>query len=282
MIEKNDLDSDPVVRFQHRHYILIALVSGLLLPALIGSVWGDALGGFVWGGIVARLLIWHCTFVCKFWTSITKLTMTQMINSLAHWTGEQPYSDENSSRGTFLIALCTSGEGNHNFHHAFPCDYRNGPAFGDWDPTAWILTLLHRFTNQIPLLHHISEADYLKAKSSMLLLEASKLHAQIPVDSLPRDEAELPVWNAEQVREYVKLEEEVEPRLVLLIDDYVVDASSYAHTHPGGQSVLRRWSIQPSSDTLKDSTKAFHGLVNRHSKGAKETMCLLRIAKLRR
>ena len=269
LIEKSDLDSDPVVRFQHRHYVSIALIAGLVLPAAIGSLWGDALGGFVWGGIVARLLIWHCTF---------------MINSLAHWTGEQPYSDENSSRGTFLIALCTSGEGNHNFHHAFPRDYRNGPALGDWDPTAWILSLLHKFTNQIPLLHHISQADYLKAKSSMLLLEASKLHAQIPVDSLPRDDNELPQWSEQQVKQYVQLEEEKEKdaRVVLLIDEYLVDVSAYATTHPGGRSILERWRIQPQQESLKDSTKAFHGLVNKHSKGAKETMRLLRVAKLKR
>lgn len=69
LIERTDLESDPgeyewgivltaVVRFQHKYYVLIAMFSGLILPALIGWSWGDALGGLVWGGAVARLLIW--------------------------------------------------------------------------------------------------------------------------------------------------------------------------------------------------------------------------------
>jgi stearoyl-CoA desaturase (delta-9 desaturase) len=49
----------PVVRFQHKHYIPIALFSGLVLPTLIASLgWGDTLGGFVWGGVMGRLATW--------------------------------------------------------------------------------------------------------------------------------------------------------------------------------------------------------------------------------
>lgn len=48
-----------VVRFQHRHYVPIALLSGLVLPWLIAHLgWNDGLGGLIWGGAVARLLIW--------------------------------------------------------------------------------------------------------------------------------------------------------------------------------------------------------------------------------
>jgi len=49
-----------VVRFQHKHYVPIALFSGLVLPYLIARLgWNDGLGGLVWGGAVARLLIWY-------------------------------------------------------------------------------------------------------------------------------------------------------------------------------------------------------------------------------
>jgi stearoyl-CoA desaturase (delta-9 desaturase) len=52
-------DSLLVVRFQHKHYIPIALFSGLVLPSLIASWgWGDAVGGFVWGGVMGRLVTW--------------------------------------------------------------------------------------------------------------------------------------------------------------------------------------------------------------------------------
>lgn len=103
-----------VVQFQHKYYVPIALFSGLILPALIGHFgWNDGLGGLVWGGAVARLLIWHTTFC---------------INSLAHWTGLQPYTEEVTAKGNYvsgrwlgrglsshcqLLAILTSGEGNH-------------------------------------------------------------------------------------------------------------------------------------------------------------------------
>ena len=93
-----------VVRFQHKHYLPLTVFFGLVAPTLLGHLWGDAMGGYVWGGLVARLFIWHTTFC---------------INSLAHWTGMQPYTDEISARGNYFLALLTSGEANHNFHHRF-------------------------------------------------------------------------------------------------------------------------------------------------------------------
>ncbi|KAK7451292.1 hypothetical protein VKT23_012632 [Stygiomarasmius scandens] len=87
LVDREDLDNDPVVRFQHKHYIPIALFTGFILPTLIGCSWGEPLPAFVWGGLVARILIWHCTF---------------LVNSLAHWDGLQPYSDEDTSRGTLV------------------------------------------------------------------------------------------------------------------------------------------------------------------------------------
>lgn len=112
LIDLSDLDADWVVRFQHRYYVPLALANGLLLPTAIAHYgWQDAWCGLLYAGYVARVAIWHVTF---------------SINSFAHWIGEQEYSHENTSRGGFLIALVTQGEGYHNFHHEFPADYRNG------------------------------------------------------------------------------------------------------------------------------------------------------------
>jgi stearoyl-CoA desaturase (delta-9 desaturase) len=33
------------------------------------------------------------------------------------------------------------GEGYHNYHHAFPWDYRNGVALMSYDPTKWLICL---------------------------------------------------------------------------------------------------------------------------------------------
>ncbi|KAG8769966.1 hypothetical protein FRC12_004611 [Ceratobasidium sp. 428] len=89
-IDKDDLEADPVVRLQHKYYIPIALFFGLVAPTIIAGLWGDKIGGFIYGGILARILIWHCTF---------------MINSLAHWEGLQPYTDEVTARGNLVSAM---------------------------------------------------------------------------------------------------------------------------------------------------------------------------------
>ena len=67
---------------------------------------------------------------------------TFLINSLAHKWGTQPYSKKNTARDNPLIALLTFGEGYHNFHHAFPGDYRNAVRWWQWDPTKWLIRAL--------------------------------------------------------------------------------------------------------------------------------------------
>jgi stearoyl-CoA desaturase (delta-9 desaturase) len=100
LIDASDLNADPVVRFQHKYYVPLALGVGFGLPTLIAAFWGDALGGFLYGGILSRVIIWHATFC---------------INSFAHWAGDQLYSNEVSARGNLLLAIMTHGEGYHNF-----------------------------------------------------------------------------------------------------------------------------------------------------------------------
>lgn len=42
----SDLNEDPVVVWQHRHYLKIVLFMGLILPTLVcGGFWNDWLGG---------------------------------------------------------------------------------------------------------------------------------------------------------------------------------------------------------------------------------------------
>src|SRR5271154_5212669 len=61
LVDRSDLDRDPVVRFQHRWFVPMALSGGLLLPVLIGKYWiGSWKEGILWGGFVARIGIWHC------------------------------------------------------------------------------------------------------------------------------------------------------------------------------------------------------------------------------
>jgi stearoyl-CoA desaturase (delta-9 desaturase) len=119
-----DLERDPMVRWQAKHYLAIASVMGLVVPFGIGILLGDPWGGLIIGGVLRIVVLHHVTF---------------SINSFAHFLGTQPYSDKDSSRDSFLTALISMGEGYHNFHHTFPWDYRNGVRIHQFDPTKWLL-----------------------------------------------------------------------------------------------------------------------------------------------
>jgi stearoyl-CoA desaturase (delta-9 desaturase) len=54
--------------------------------------------------------------------------------------GSRPYTDENSARDNWLIAIVTYGEGYHNFHHLFQSDYRNGIRWWQYDINKWFIS----------------------------------------------------------------------------------------------------------------------------------------------
>lgn len=63
LIDAQDLLQDPIVEFQHRYFLPLAIGNGIILPAVIAHFgWNDFWGGFLYGGYVARVLIWHVTF----------------------------------------------------------------------------------------------------------------------------------------------------------------------------------------------------------------------------
>ncbi len=117
-----DLNADPLVRFQHRWYLLLALLMAAVVPFCLGLLWGDALGAVLVAGFVRLVVQWHATF---------------SVNSVAHYIGSRPYSLKCSARDSFVTALITLGEGYHSFHHRFQSDYRNGVRWHQFDPTKW-------------------------------------------------------------------------------------------------------------------------------------------------
>lgn len=119
-----DLEADPLIRWQHRYYMPLALFSGAIAPGLVAMLWGDAIGGFLVAGFLRLVLQWHATF---------------SVNSFAHMIGTQPYSTKNSARDSWVTAILTLGEGYHNFHHRFQQDYRNGVRWFQLDPTKWFV-----------------------------------------------------------------------------------------------------------------------------------------------
>lgn len=119
-----DLERDPMLAFQHRHYIPLVLLTNFGIAALIGWAIGDFMGGILLVGFLRLIVSHHFTF---------------FINSLAHMFGKRPYTDENTARDNWWLAFLTFGEGYHNFHHIFAHDYRNGVRWWQWDPTKWFI-----------------------------------------------------------------------------------------------------------------------------------------------
>lgn len=123
----HDLRADPLVRWQNRFYLPLALSVGGGLPLLIGYFLGDALGCFLLAGVTRTVIVHHSTF---------------LINSFCHLIGKQTYSLGDSSRDSAFVAFLTYGEGFHNFHHRFQYDYRNGVRWYHFDPTKWLIKTL--------------------------------------------------------------------------------------------------------------------------------------------
>ncbi len=119
-----DLLDDSIVSWQHRNYLAIAIAMNIILPVLIGLLVGDVIGALLLAGVLRLVISHHTTF---------------FINSLAHFWGNQPYSDESTARDNSILALLTYGEGYHNFHHTFQQDYRNGARWWQFDPTKWLI-----------------------------------------------------------------------------------------------------------------------------------------------
>ncbi len=119
-----DLRRDPMLAFQHRYYVPLALAANIGLPLALGILFHDVWGMLILAGVLRLVWSHHVTF---------------FINSLAHMWGSRPYTEDNSARDNPVLAVITYGEGYHNFHHIFTHDYRNGVRWWQWDPTKWLI-----------------------------------------------------------------------------------------------------------------------------------------------
>ncbi len=156
-----DLSKNPLVMWQHKYYWYLAVGMGFSLPTLIGWFMGSALGGFIFGGILRVVVVHQLIF---------------FINSLAHYWGTQTYTDENTARDNFFLAVLTYGEGYHNFHHVFAADYRNGVRWFNWDPTKWFIHLMSKL-GLAHELRRINEALILRAR---LAMEKKRFRSEAP------------------------------------------------------------------------------------------------------
>jgi stearoyl-CoA desaturase (delta-9 desaturase) len=121
-----------LLRWQLKYYWHIAILMNTLVPAAVGYAFGGttvvaAYAGFLFIGL-GRAVQQQVTF---------------FVNSLCHFVGTQKYTN-GTSRDIWWLALLLLGENWHNFHHAFPSDYRNGHKWHQFDVHKWIIYLMSK------------------------------------------------------------------------------------------------------------------------------------------
>jgi stearoyl-CoA desaturase (delta-9 desaturase) len=92
------------------------------------------------------------------------------------------------------------------------------------------------------------------------------------IDSLNKqliwsDETKLPSWTLEEY------EKESQHNDLILIDDFAIDVKEFKSQHPGGSKLLTNY-------IGKDATKSFYGVLNNHTKSARQMMRDMRVAKV--
>ncbi|KAF8514750.1 hypothetical protein JB92DRAFT_3088505 [Gautieria morchelliformis] len=265
-VDRSDLEKDAVVRYQHKNYLPLAFFFGIVAPTLIGWTWADASGALVWAGLVARVITWHCTF---------------LVNSFAHWDGLQKYTDEVSARGNTLMALWSCGEGNHNFH-AFPYDFRAGPALLDWDPSKWIIQGLYRL-RLASRLRRARDQDieyamqYMQRKQKQRQAQPHREAHFFDADIVEAKPWKGPTWNRLTAQKHILTQRE---RCFILLDDFLLDVTTYMKEHPGGATLLRTYSLRAQDDFVwQDANWAFLNL-NNHSEIARRRLQEMIVAKV--
>ena len=155
-----DLTKDKVLQIQHKYYGLWVLATNVAMVAAVGWLIGDVWGTLILAGLLRLVLTHHFTF---------------FINSLCHMFGTRPYTDTNSARDNFFLAIFTWGEGYHNYHHFFQYDYRNGVKWWQYDPTKWLIVGL----SKLGLTSELRTVDDTTIKHAEVQMQFKKAQQQI-------------------------------------------------------------------------------------------------------
>ncbi|KAH9852508.1 delta 9-fatty acid desaturase protein [Lenzites betulinus] len=245
----SDLSKNEVVRWQHRWYRSLLLLSGFILPTLVCYfAWNDMLGGFVFAGAARLCFVHHSTFC---------------VNSLAHLLGEAPFDDKHTARDHMITAFCTIGEGYHNFHHQFPMDYRNAIKWYQYDPTKWFIWVCAK----LGLASHLKTFPDNEVAKGQLTMQLKRLREKQEGLNWAPDSNDLPVidWKSYQ--------EQSLKRPLVVIAGFIHDVSTFMDEHPGGRHLIAKM-------IGKDATTAFFGGVYDHSNAAHNLLSMQRVGVL--
>ncbi|MFY9589321.1 fatty acid desaturase [Rickettsia endosymbiont of Halotydeus destructor] len=120
-----------LLKWQLKYYWQIAIFMNVIVPLFVGYLIGGTIASsymaFLFMGI-GRALQQQATFC---------------VNSLCHFVGSKKYY-KGTAGDIWWMALFLLGENWHNYHHAFPSDYRNGVKWYHFDVHKWIIYLMSK------------------------------------------------------------------------------------------------------------------------------------------
>uniref|UniRef100_A0A336KSV0 CSON013525 protein n=1 Tax=Culicoides sonorensis TaxID=179676 RepID=A0A336KSV0_CULSO len=113
VIDMDDMKQDPVVMFQKKYFIPLMILFCFFLPTFIPMYFFNE----------SFIVAFHTATLFRY---VWMLNSTWSVNSAAHIWGMKPFNKISSSAENGYVAFFALGEGWHNYHHAFPWDYKTG------------------------------------------------------------------------------------------------------------------------------------------------------------
>ncbi|KCV72231.1 hypothetical protein H696_01631 [Fonticula alba] len=248
-VSVSDLEVDGMVALQLAMFPILSLAFGVLLPGLVAATWGDLIGGIFYAGIVRMVL-----FSLVNWFA----------SALARTFGEAQLFGPNAGFDNLVANVLTFGENFLNFHHAHPDDHRAGALPGQLDLVSIIVWVLAALGLAVDIKQK-PDAEILTQKLDALQAIYDQTRSEI---SWGVDPETLPLWTKATFDAEVR-----KGRQLMVIDAMVHDVADFFDKHPGGAEVL-------VDKVGKDTTIAFNGGVQRHSKAARNLLTQMRIARL--
>ncbi|CAH0399119.1 unnamed protein product [Chilo suppressalis] len=130
-IDMSDLQADWMVMFQKKYYYYLYFLIAIFLP-----VWPAVqYFGEPW---------WKALLVVYFARYALQLNGTWLVNSAAHLYGTRPYDKNLQPVESWFVSCISLGEGWHNYHHAFPWDYKAAELSTHFNASAQIIEFFEK------------------------------------------------------------------------------------------------------------------------------------------
>lgn len=245
------LGRNKLLRFQLKYYWELAIFMNLILPILIGFALNATLhSAFTWFLFIGigRALQQQATFC---------------VNSACHYLGSKKYY-KGTAGDIWWMAIFLLGENWHNFHHAFPSDYRNGAKWHHFDVHKWIIYLMEKCGLATSLERTPEVRIQAKMKETALYLQnirTEKLvnlasQAQIMKDLLQKKFAELESSSStlknNAYNSFVNLQESVRK----MLDE--IEVNMKKHKTPS-----EKW-LKIAASKLQHLEHKLHKIINRY------------------